>query len=74
MEEYFRLLNGANTKNTLKYWYGWVVENKKHVRGSIQATISPLAIILTAALWALVSIIAKGSIVILILPPLCFLY
>ena len=33
-------------------------KNKKHVRGSIQATIHPLAIILTAALCALVSIIA----------------
>ena len=33
-------------------------KNKKHLRGSTQATILPLAIILTAALWALVSIIA----------------
>ena len=49
--------------------------NKKHlrVRDSTQATIHPLAIILTMALWALVSMIALGSIVALILPPLCFL-
>ena len=33
-------------------------KNKKHLRGSTQATIHPLAIILTAALWALVSITA----------------
>ena len=33
----------------------------------------PLAIILTAALQALVSIMTLGSIVTLILPPLCFL-
>ena len=49
-------------------------KNKKHLRGSTQAAIHPLAIILTAALWALVSIIAEGSIVALILPPLWFLY
>ena len=40
----------------------------------MRATIHPLAIILTAALWALVSIITLGSIVALILPPLCSLY
>ena len=34
-------------------------KNKKHLRGSTQATILPLAIILTVALWALVSIIGK---------------
>ena len=34
----------------------------------------PLTIILTVALWALVSIIAQGGSVALILPPLCFLY
>ena len=33
-------------------------KNKKHLRDSIQATILPLATILTVALWALVSIIA----------------
>ena len=33
-------------------------KNKKHHRGSTQATIHPLAIMLTAALWALVSMIA----------------
>ena len=31
-------------------------KNKKHLRGSTQATIHPLAIILTMALWVLVSI------------------
>ena len=45
-------------------------KNKKHLRGSTQAIIHPLGIILTAALWALVSIMALGSIV----APLCFLY
>ena len=50
-------------------------KNKKHLRGSTQATIHPLTIILTAALWALEkSIIALGSIVTLTLPPLYFLY
>ena len=39
-------------------------KNKKHLRGSIQAIILPLAIILTVALWALVSITAY----------MCFLY
>ena len=33
-------------------------KNKKHLRGSTQPTIHPLAIILTAALHDLVSIIA----------------
>ena len=42
---------------TLTYWYSWVVK-KKHPRGSTQATIHPLAIILTAAQRALVSTIA----------------
>ena len=37
-------------------WLG--SKNKKHPRGSTQATILPLAIILTAALQALVSMIA----------------
>ena len=37
-------------KNRLEYWYSWVVKNKKHLRGSTQAKILPLAIILTAAL------------------------
>ena len=49
-------------------------KNKKHLRGSTQATILPLAIILTTALRALVSIIVLGSIIALLLPPLCFLY
>ena len=40
---------------------------KKHLRGCTQATIRPMAIILTVALWAL------GSIVAFILPPLCFI-
>ena len=52
-------LNGANRTKTLRYWYSWVVNNKKHLRGSARATIHPLAIIPTAALWALVSIIAE---------------
>ena len=46
----------------------------KHLRGNSLATIHPLAIILTAALHALVSITTQGSIVALILPPLCSLY
>ena len=33
-------------------------KHKKHLGGSTQATIHPLAIILTAALWALVSMTA----------------
>ena len=44
-------------------------KNNKPLRGSTQATIYPLTIILTTALQALVSIIAQGSIVALILPP-----
>ena len=35
-------------------------KSNKHLRGSTQATIHPLAIILTAALWALVSMTAWG--------------
>ena len=46
----------------------------KNLRDRTQATILPLAIILTAALWALVSMTAEGRIVTLILPPLCLLY
>ena len=47
-------LVGANKKkDKLKYWCSWVI--KYHHRGSIQATVHPLAIILTAALWALIS-------------------
>ena len=49
-------------------------KNKKHLRGSTKATIHSFAIILTVALWALVSTTAQGSTVILILVPLCFLY
>ena len=52
----------------------WVVKNGKHHRGSTQATIHPLAILLTTALRALVRMTALGSSVALILPPLCFLY
>ena len=44
----------------------------EHIGGSTQATIHPLDIILNSALQ--VSIMAQGSIVALILPPLCFLY
>ena len=40
----------------------------------MRATIPPLAVILTAVLWALVGVIALGSLVAFILPPLCFLY
>ena len=36
----------------------WVVKNKKHLRDSAWATILPLAIILTSALWVLDSMIA----------------
>ena len=39
-----------------KHECSWVVKNKEHLRGSTQATIHPLAIILTAALWALISV------------------
>ena len=68
-------LNSANRKERTKILVFLGSKNKKHLRGSTQATIHPLAIILTAALWVLVSIIAlPGSIVALILPPLCFLY
>ena len=56
-----------------KHEYNWVVKTR-HLRGSTQATIHPLVIILAAALWALVSMITCMSIVALILPPLCFLY
>ena len=45
-------------------------KDKKHLRGSTQAIIHPLAITLTAALQVSIT----GSIVVLILPPLCFLY
>ena len=45
-------------------------KNKKHLKVSTQATIHPLAIVLT---MALVSLIAEGSIVALILSSLCFL-
>ena len=46
-----------------KHEYSRIVKKKKkkkNLRGSSQATILPLAIILTTALWALVSIIASG--------------
>ena len=36
-------LKGANIKNTLKYWYSWVVK----IRNTSEATIHPLAIKLT---------------------------
>ena len=49
-------------------WMYLGIENKKHLRGSTQAKIHHLAI-LTVAL----SMMAKGSIVALILPPLCVL-
>ena len=54
-KEYFRLVTNysATTKNRLKYWHS---NYKKHLRGSIPATIHPLALILT--IWELVSIIA----------------
>ena len=47
----------------VKYWGLGVLiklgsKNKKHLKGSTQATIHPLAIILTATVWALVSITA----------------
>ena len=41
-----------------RHEYSLGSENKKHLRGSTQGTILPLAIILTMALWALVSITA----------------
>ena len=41
-----------------RYEYSWVEKIKKHLRGSTQDTTLSLIIILTAALWALVSIIA----------------
>ena len=46
----------------------------KRLRGSTQATLHPLAIIMTAAHTATVSRMAKGNIVAVILSPLCFLY
>ena len=55
-----------------QYKYSWVVKirntSEAVPRGSTQAPIHPVA------LWGLVGMIAKGSIVVLILPPLCFLY
>ena len=48
-KEYFRNILGS--------------KNKKQLRGSTHATIHPLAIILTMAVQALVSIIVQGSIV-----------
>ena len=33
-------------------------KNEKHLRGSTQVTILPFAMILTAALWAMVSMMA----------------
>ena len=56
-KEYFRLVTRVQIGET--HWNIGIVgsKNKKHLRGSAQATIHPLAIILTAALWALVSII-----------------
>ena len=44
-------------------------KRSKQARGIIEATIQPLAFILTAALWASVSIIALVHIVALTLPP-----
>ena len=43
--------------------HSWLATDKKYHRGSIQATIHPLAIILTPALWPLVSMIALGIVV-----------
>ena len=40
----------------------------------MRATIHPLASMLTTVLWTLVSILALGRIVALILPPFCVLY
>ena len=48
-------LSSANKKKWTKILGS---KRKKHLRGSTQATIHPLAIILTPALWALVIIIA----------------
>ena len=58
-KEYFRLVTNwcKWTKHT-KMLVKLSSKNKKHLRGSTQARINPLAIILTAALRALVSIIA----------------
>ena len=44
------------------------------LRGSTQARIHPLAVILTVALRALVSMMALRNGVALTLPPLCFFY
>ena len=60
--------------NLIMFFSGEKKEEKKHLRGSTQATINPLATILAAVLQALVSTTYQGSIVALILPPLCFLY
>ena len=50
------------------------IKNKKHFRGSTQAKIYPLVIILTAALWALVNIMVLWpyGIMTLTMPPLCY--
>ena len=49
-------------------------KNKKHLRGSTQAIICPLDIILTMTHRAVVSIMALGRNLALILPPLWFFY
>ena len=57
-----------------KHVYRWVVKIRNTSEAVLGAPIQPFAIILTPALRALVSKIAQGRIVILILPPLCLLY
>ena len=66
---YFRLVTNSPTKILVKLGS----KNKKHLRGSTEATIHPLDIILSVALWALVSVIAyiaRG----VLWPPYCLLY
>ena len=58
-KEYFRLVTKYHKKKKCpKKVVQLGSKNNKHLGGTTQATIHPLAIILTAALWALVSIIA----------------
>ena len=56
-----------------KHKYSWVVKLRNISEAVLRPPYTPLEIILTAALWAMFRILAKGSIVALKLPPLCFL-
>ena len=52
----------------------WIVKIRNTSEAVLRPHLRPLDIILTVALWALISMMALGRTVALIPPPLCFLY